>query len=472
MKKIVLGVLFTVLVSSVFAQEERVVLSKMNASDYSRWSIAVGGGYDYYRVNPFTQNSMEGFWKYYLLGEGDWTVPQISVEYSINPIFGIGVHFGRYTFNRPSGSAAGQPLINSSKSGKAINYGAVHDLTIYGSIDLTDVVFPYRNGRWSNLSVYTDFGIGVGYYVGDMADIYAAHINNNGSWPFKDLNDVATGKYNGTTPLLTSFLNAEYSFGRRIALGLGFGYRTYLRSGMGGYNQSSPTLTDYMGLHQNHGKTESISEDGWNLTMSLRFKMGSSKKTHMRDVRLTDGYRVLEERIQQSEDLLPEILNRLRDIEDITNDLKGRVGDLENDLGKLHDDIAGTRGGLGTPENPWVINGVNFVFDKTSIIEESMPILRSVLVKLIVHYNEWSELKIDGHTDRLGTDEYNQGLSLRRAEAIKKFFIDNGLGDKKFVIEGFGAHKPIAPNITPTGKDDPEGRQKNRRVELYVTKYK
>ena len=473
MKKLVLGILLTVLASSVFAQDnERVLLSQMKLSDYSRWSVALGGGYDYYRVNPYSQNSSDGFWKYHFLGQGDWTFPQVSVEYSINPLFGIGVHFGRYGFNRSSGLYQ-----NHSKGGKFVNYGAVYDLTIYASIDLTDALFPYRKGRWNNLSVYTDFGIGVGYYQGNMAEVYDAGINQNVDWPFKNENwpfknlykygDV--GQYNGTTPVYTSFLNAEYSFGRRIALGLGFGYRTYMRDGLGGYNQDAPTLTDWGGTHF-RGNTEAQDDDGWNLTLSLRLKLGSSNKTHMRDVRLTDGYRILEERIQRGEDLLPEILNRLRDIEDAAKGLEGRLSGLETDLGKLHDTIYGARGGLGTPENPWIINGVNFVFDKTTIIEESMPILRSVLIKLIVHYSEWSELKIDGHTDVLGTDEYNKGLSLRRAEAVKKFFIDNGLGDKKFVIEGFGAQKPIAPNITPTGKDDPEGRQKNRRVELYVIK--
>jgi Outer membrane protein and related peptidoglycan-associated (lipo)proteins len=472
MKKLVLGILLTVLASSVFAQGERILLSQMQSSDYSKWSIAIGGGYDYYRVNPFTQNSSDGFWSYYLMGEGDWTIPQISLEYTLSPLFGIGLHFGRYGFNRPSGYSEG-PYANpahknSDKGGKYINYGAVYDLTLYGSIDLTDAIFPYRKGCWSNLSLYTDFGLGVGYYEGNLADAYIASMNKNiNLWTNDSFSD---GKYNGITPVFSSLINAEYSFGRRVALGLGFGYRVYMRDGMGGYNQDAKTQTDNGGT-QYRGNTEAINEDGWNLTLSLRFKLGSSDKTHMRDVRLTDGYRLLEERIQQGEELIPEILNRLRNIEDITNDLKGRVGNLEDDLGKLHESIDGARGSnWGTPENPWIINGVNFVFDKTTIIEESMPILRNVLVKLIVHYNEWSELKIDGHTDRLGSDGYNQTLSLRRAEAIKKFFIDNGLGDKKFVIEGFGAQKPIAPNITPTGKDDPEGRQKNRRVEIYVIK--
>ena len=51
---------------------------------------------------------------------------------------------------------------------------------------------------------------------------------------------------------------------------------------------------------------------------------------------------------------------------------------------------------------------------------------------------------------------------------MKRWLSDHGLASIRFSTEGFGAKKPIAPNQKPDGSDDPEGRQKNRRVEITI----
>ena len=48
--------------------------------------------------------------------------------------------------------------------------------------------------------------------------------------------------------------------------------------------------------------------------------------------------------------------------------------------------------------------------------------------------------------------------------------VKGGLGSMHFLISGYGAKKPVAPNVTPDGSDNPKGRQKNRRVEIVVRK--
>jgi outer membrane protein OmpA-like peptidoglycan-associated protein len=79
-------------------------------------------------------------------------------------------------------------------------------------------------------------------------------------------------------------------------------------------------------------------------------------------------------------------------------------------------------------------------------------------------------VRIEGHTDAKGSASYNQDLSNRRAESVKKWFTSHGLKDLHFSTEGFGAKKPVAPNTKPNGSDDPKGRAKNRRVEIVITK--
>ena len=67
-----------------------------------------------------------------------------------------------------------------------------------------------------------------------------------------------------------------------------------------------------------------------------------------------------------------------------------------------------------------------------------------------------------GHTDSIGTDTYNQKLSVRRAEAVKAFLISKGIEANRVYIEGKGEKQPVADNKTA------EGRAKNRRVEIEV----
>jgi outer membrane protein OmpA-like peptidoglycan-associated protein len=68
--------------------------------------------------------------------------------------------------------------------------------------------------------------------------------------------------------------------------------------------------------------------------------------------------------------------------------------------------------------------------------------------------------RIEGHTDAIGSDAYNFKLSEARATTVR------GMVPAATPIKGFGKTKPIAPNTTSDGRDDPEGRQKNRRVEV------
>ncbi|WP_343630273.1 outer membrane protein OmpA [Roseateles sp.] len=67
-----------------------------------------------------------------------------------------------------------------------------------------------------------------------------------------------------------------------------------------------------------------------------------------------------------------------------------------------------------------------------------------------------------GHTDSVGTDAYNQKLSVRRAEAVKAYLVSKGLEKNRVYTEGKGKKQPIADNKTA------EGRAKNRRVEIEV----
>ncbi len=112
---------------------------------------------------------------------------------------------------------------------------------------------------------------------------------------------------------------------------------------------------------------------------------------------------------------------------------------------------------------------VLFDFDKADLRPAAQSTLHQVAG--IIQQKAKGVVRIEGHTDSKGNDAYNQKLSERRANSVKAWLIEKeGLGKLQFATQGFGAKKPVAPNTKPDGSDDPEGRQKNRRVEIVLKK--
>ena len=73
------------------------------------------------------------------------------------------------------------------------------------------------------------------------------------------------------------------------------------------------------------------------------------------------------------------------------------------------------------------------------------------------------KLSVEGHTDSIGSDDYNQQLSEKRAASVREYLVQQGIASDSIVATGFGKTSPVATN------DTPEGRQQNRRVELVLS---
>ena len=86
----------------------------------------------------------------------------------------------------------------------------------------------------------------------------------------------------------------------------------------------------------------------------------------------------------------------------------------------------------------------------------------SKLVKVLKADKANAKVRVDGHTDATGEANYNQWLSDKRAASVKTFLVDAGISESRISTRGLGLTKPIADNKTP------EGRQKNRRVEVVI----
>jgi outer membrane protein OmpA-like peptidoglycan-associated protein len=95
----------------------------------------------------------------------------------------------------------------------------------------------------------------------------------------------------------------------------------------------------------------------------------------------------------------------------------------------------------------------------------------SVLLEVAAVIKKKSPLRIDidGHTDSIGDVVYNRGLSKRRAQSVARWFIErNILKTAQITTNSYGESKPIEPNTLPNGSDNPGGREKNRRVEIFL----
>jgi OmpA-OmpF porin, OOP family len=106
------------------------------------------------------------------------------------------------------------------------------------------------------------------------------------------------------------------------------------------------------------------------------------------------------------------------------------------------------------------LNNIFFDFNKSTLRSESHPELNRLL-KILADYPH-IQMEIAGHTDGVGSDEYNQKLSHERAEAVRQYLLKNKIGPSKIKAVGYGKRIPIADN------DTDEGRQMNRRVEFKI----
>ena len=104
---------------------------------------------------------------------------------------------------------------------------------------------------------------------------------------------------------------------------------------------------------------------------------------------------------------------------------------------------------------------VLFGFDRSDLTGSAQTNLDK-LVNVLQKYPD-TDIQIIGHTDNKGTDEYNQGLSERRASSVASYLRTKGISSSRLTTKGMGESDPIATN------DTEDGRSQNRRVEFVIT---
>jgi len=408
----------------------------------SHWSFGIKGGANYFRVAPGSLSRRD---QAHLIIGG-------TLEYSINPLVGIGLE---YMYN-PYGHTF---QLNANQTGTLD--GLTHDAVVYGSLNLTNLLVPKRTEFWSKLNIYGDAGVGVGFYQYKLSDA-----NNN---VIVDTRNVGDGV--PETVMAKAGLNLEYNLGRTVAIGGEVQYRYYDRANLGGYNMSAG------------------SSDALTATIGLKFKFGATgDRQHARNISMCEYYPtpapVIVEKIVKDNTI--ETTNRLNALEienDSINAQNKRLSDemkamsyrnskptvivqnndaLSDKIQKLESDLKEL-----SAKNRGVVNAsfdnIEFELGSDKLTSNSYSTLDRIAV-VLVRNPGWAKLNVAGHTDSSGSAKFNQKLSRNRANSVKNYLLDKNVPAASISVSGYGEDRPIASNLTN------DGRQKNRRVEFQITK--
>jgi outer membrane protein OmpA-like peptidoglycan-associated protein len=145
------------------------------------------------------------------------------------------------------------------------------------------------------------------------------------------------------------------------------------------------------------------------------------------------------------------------------SDVTGKALDMQGALRDLHAEVVGQQIKVNLAAD------LLFDFDKADIRPGAEPTLDKVVT--LLKASPGATLSVDGHTDGKGTDAYNLPLSAKRAANVAQWLSSRAnLPAASVRTKGWGKSKPVAPDTKPDGSDDPDGRAKNRRVEITVTR--
>jgi len=395
---IALAVFFTI--ACVIGQNtDRPYTNNCTNASVSHWSIGVKAGTNYFRVSPSSLRRPYLDRLHFIVGG--------TVEYSINPLAGIGIEL----LNNPYGED-----ISSTSSLE----GNTFDVLPYFSVNLSNLLSPYRDGFWRKVNIYLETGAGIGFYHYSL--------------------DNAPTTYNRTA-LVKSGINAEYNLNKFVALALEGQYRYYDKANMGG---------------QNIAKGNCEAEI---LTLGLRFKLGAETKQHARNISMCEyNPQPIPVADPNAAENLKDALANVESLEQANASLSQKLQNIGDQLENLAAENI-----VETPEKVvFSFKNIEFEFDSSKLTQASLSILDNIADML--KNASWASLKVFGNADSTGPARYNQILSEKRANIVKGYLVNKDIPASKITTIGNGEDKPIATNSTP------QGRQKNRRVDFEIVK--
>lgn len=416
-RNLLLVIVAATIVSGAFAQ----------TTELSRWSIGLKGG-----IGTVRKIEYSGYFD-----RAYNPVFGLFAERTMNPYYGIGIDY-TYQMNNANGNASGLGAVDFTST--------IHQIQAFTSINLSNIVAKYRNIKCQRWNTYFVYGLGVGI----------------GSYDSKLPID---GNESGILSLASSFgVNETYNLSKSLELGLGAKYQW----------NSNGEYSPLMGV-----------KDFFVVDVNLRYKFNGVNNT--RNISLADyekmntrreGTQEAIDRLQYELARQAEAIKKLEAressdsidgvaIKDIIIGQQYQMDQLTKQLTKTRKDLyrhlnATDPSYLTGDSTQYDISTFGFQTGSDKLTANAFVVLDTIATQLITN-TIWT-VNVKGHTDNVGGDAINKKLSLKRADAVKKYFVKKGIEVKRITTEGFAATKPIACN------DTEEGKAKNRRVEIIVNK--
>ena len=442
MKKLLCMLCMVGTVAIVYAQEESsvgIVIAEQEsctAVPVSHWSFGIKTGVSKFMIPPDAPKESDRL---------KWMYGGV-IDYTVNPFIGIGIEYDNNDYSRPYTYAGHTGEFK----------GGTHDFLLYGSLNISNALAPYRNGAWRNLNIYGDVGGGV------SLNHYYEYYMINGV-----ITDEGGDRIDKKARMGKLGLNAEITLTESLNFSLAGQYNQYYSRNMS-------------------GATSLRNCDALIFTMGLRLKLGTTYKKHARNINLCEYSpkpvpTIVNKNYVKGE--TPETLSRLKAIQDENAAMRLKVQKLEQDakdaekaaiqkrlatenltlqqkLQKMEDDLKE----LSTKKDGVVnmsLENIEFKTGSNVLTASSSNILEQV-AGILNSNTAWTKLTVAGHTDNVGSEVSNLKLSQARALSVKKYLVSKGVPTSKIVTSGWGETDPIVTN------DTPEGRQKNRRVEFEI----
>lgn len=164
--------------------------------------------------------------------------------------------------------------------------------------------------------------------------------------------------------------------------------------------------------------------------------------------------------------------DQLQQQEAVTQEQQRQLEQQQQELARnraLLEDLKRNRLDAQETDRGIVVNlpDVLFEFGKATLTSNARGKVRAI-ADALNNIAPARRVSVEGHTDSIGSEAYNQRLSEHRAEAVAIALENAGVQNQRITTRGFGKRYPVAPNTTPDGADNPTGRAKNRRVEVII----
>ncbi len=245
---------------------------------------------------------------------------------------------------------------------------------------------------------------------------------------------------------------------------LSFGFLTSNRPG--GNSLKSETCCDDIFYFRIKGITEAVLEgqvDFENLSIG-KFGGGPAK---VQLFRMNDGEEVLIKETQTDEEGKYAFSVEIGKQYAVAASREGYLSKRITDVIKDPNTVVKNFTLLELSREPIVVKNIYYPFDQSYLTEQSKTVIDTTILPILLN-NPAIIIELSSHTDWLGSDKYNKRLSQSRAESVVSYLIGKGIDSERLVAKGYGEDVPLVPNALPDGRDNPDGRAKNRRTEFKI----